>query len=112
MTPNTIAGLPRSRGLLSVVNLLGLGLALGLASIVLGYAAVDPPEISLLWASEASALAHASHPSRAVAHADPTSATSAASERRVVAPEPADARTGGPTECAPDEGVADACIYN
>lgn len=108
MTPNKIVNHSKTHGLVTEVS----ATALVLAVIVIGYGIAKPPEHWLLLSNEVSASAQAGQMSSAVPQSDSTLAASAAHESQAVTPGQRNGWIDAPRECAPDQGITDACIYN
>lgn len=85
-------------------------IALVVAVIVVGYALAPRTDPAPPWSSGISASARAERTSRPTVQAVPPSGASAAQGTREVAPV-GRGDEGLPRECAPDRGIADACVY-
>ena len=105
MTVNEIINHSKNHGLVTEVS----AIALVLAVIVIGYGIAKPSEHWLPFSNEASASAHASAMSAPVPQAH---STRAAHESQAVTSVQRTGWIDAPRECAPAQGITDACIYN
>lgn len=109
MTRNMLINASKRPALLTGVSATALGLALGLVLFVMVYGIVELPEHSLLTVNDVSASLQVGQvsgpvPKTALAASPAHSIRAVASgERRGV--------TEAPRECAPDQGITEACIY-
>ena len=109
MTRNMLVNASKSPVLLTGVSATALGLALGLVLFVMVYGIVELPEHSLLMVNDVSAALQVGQHSGPVPKTS-TGASTTHPSRDVTSGERRGG-TEGPRECAPDQGITDACIY-